>query len=204
MIPVCSEDYFLAAQEKLSAMIEMAVYVMHKKGEEFINTFLSSPICHAFESGDPFILFGKSPNELLGILFNTAPPDSPHFYDASPEYWVGYVLAYVQYETDKPYKDLLEAFPYEDLLRAYFPYHEMDLTAILQVFREKLRDRYGLKAMRERLGISQAQLADLSGVPLRTIRSYEQGQNDIRKGTYETLRSLAATLRCEITDILPA
>ena len=59
-----------------------------------------------------------------------------------------------------------------------------------------------LKDMREKKGLSQAQLASKAGVSKRAIQSYEQGTRDIHNAKYEVLVILAKVLDCKIDDIL--
>lgn len=59
-----------------------------------------------------------------------------------------------------------------------------------------------LKKMRESAGLSQAQLAEKSGVNKRTLQVYEQGYRNIDGASLETLVSIAAALDCKLADIL--
>ena len=58
-----------------------------------------------------------------------------------------------------------------------------------------------LKSLRQLSGLSQSQLASLSGVPVRTIQQYEQRQKDINKASFENIIKLAASLSCEPYDL---
>lgn len=59
-----------------------------------------------------------------------------------------------------------------------------------------------LKDIREAKGLSQSKLVELSGVNLRTLQSYEQGQRDINGASLTSLVSLTKALDCKLTDIL--
>jgi len=59
-----------------------------------------------------------------------------------------------------------------------------------------------LKPLRQKRKLTQEQLALLSGVNLRSIRSYEQGDNDIAKAQGNTLQMLAKALDCSIEELL--
>lgn len=59
-----------------------------------------------------------------------------------------------------------------------------------------------LKKIREAQNITQADLAKKSGVNIRMIQKYEQGDRNINKAQGETLLSLAKTLKCNIENIL--
>lgn len=59
-----------------------------------------------------------------------------------------------------------------------------------------------LKRIREKSGISQAKLAEISGVSIRMIQKYEQGDRDINKAQALTVWKLAEVLNCTVGDIL--
>ncbi len=50
--------------------------------------------------------------------------------------------------------------------------------------------------------LSQKQLAELSGVKLRSIQCYEQGDIDIRNAQAKTLYALAKVLDCTIEKLI--
>ena len=59
-----------------------------------------------------------------------------------------------------------------------------------------------LKDIRNDRGLSQAKLADASGVSVRMIQHYEQGIKDINKAQAITLYCIAQALECRIEDLL--
>lgn len=59
-----------------------------------------------------------------------------------------------------------------------------------------------LKEMRERRGLSQAALAEKSGVSVRMIQQYEQGMRSINAAAAETVVKLADALHCDVRDII--
>lgn len=59
-----------------------------------------------------------------------------------------------------------------------------------------------LREMRDKRGISRAQLSDASGVSTRTIEAYEQGLRDIGEASVNTVHKLAKALYCKIEDIV--
>ena len=63
-------------------------------------------------------------------------------------------------------------------------------------FMAKLQDR------RKAFGVSQAELADLSGVSKRMIQEYEHEARDINGAKLLTLLKLCNTMGCRLEDIL--
>lgn len=59
-----------------------------------------------------------------------------------------------------------------------------------------------LKKIREFREMTQAELADKSGVSIRMIQHYEQGTKDIRKSNVMTVLRLSEALYCDIKEIL--
>jgi transcriptional regulator with XRE-family HTH domain len=59
-----------------------------------------------------------------------------------------------------------------------------------------------LKLLRQKRNLTQEQLALISGVNIRSIRSYEQGENDILKAQGESLLMLSKALGCTIEELL--
>jgi transcriptional regulator with XRE-family HTH domain len=58
-----------------------------------------------------------------------------------------------------------------------------------------------LKDCRKAKGLTQAQLAEAAGVPVRTIQGYECGRKPLKKAAYETVEALARALKMEMKDL---
>ena len=59
-----------------------------------------------------------------------------------------------------------------------------------------------LQEQRTASGITRQQLSELSGVNVRMIERYEQGERDINGAKLKTLLKLCETLGCELKDIV--
>lgn len=59
-----------------------------------------------------------------------------------------------------------------------------------------------LKFMREDAGMTQAELAEKSGVSLRQIQAFEMGYRDINKAQVVTALALAEALECDVYEII--
>ena len=95
--------------------------------------------------------------------------------------------------------------PYGDLKKMYYTLHEADITKFVDIADERVREYFkdtNLKRIRTVYGCTQAELARLSGVTLRSIQMYEQRRKDINKASAETLYSIAKVLGCTIEDLI--
>ena len=59
-----------------------------------------------------------------------------------------------------------------------------------------------LQRIRKRAGLSQSQLAELSGVSLRMVQKYEIGDRDINNASAITVYKLAQSLKVNVEDLL--
>ena len=202
MIHPYNEYYLQFEQQKLASMFEIAFYHDNITVDEFADKFISSPICKAFEEGNPIYILGKSANELLALVLNKTAEETEQNMLVSPEYWVGWVLAYTQWYTAKSFAEIIKAYPCSKLLLNYFPYHEMDETETVKLIQKSLLPEPALKLWRKKRKLSQSELSGISGVSLRAIKAYEQGKLDISKAQGETLYKLAKTLDCSIEDLI--
>lgn len=61
---------------------------------------------------------------------------------------------------------------------------------------------YWLKMRRKKRGLSQKELAELSGISLRSIRAYEQGTRDIAGASVRQMGALCTALDCSAEELL--
>ncbi len=202
MIHAYDKFYLDIAQQKLGLIFELAVYQEKLSIEQITKKFLDSKISIAFEKGNPIYLLGKSASELLGLILNKQINEYELNMYASPEYWVGWIFAYVQWELNKSFMTINNAYSTSKLLLNYFPYHEMDVTATLELIKKYLPQDTPLKIWRKKRRLSQSELANISGVPLRLIKAYEQQKLDITKAQCATVYRLSCVLDCEMKDLL--
>lgn len=121
------------------------------------------------------------------------------------EFWTGWALAYYQWETSLSFAEIVRYIPIKDILALYSPYHEMDIRQLVDKMNTLYRaakPETNLKFLRQKAGLSQRMLAELSGVPMRTIQQYEQRQKNINKAQAECLVLLAKVLCCTVDDLI--
>ena len=81
----------------------------------------------------------------------------------------------------------------------------MDIRQFVDKMNELYHDSSpdtNLKALRTLSGFTQAELAEQTNIPLRTIQQYEQRQKNINKAQAETLLRLSRVLNCSVEDLL--
>ncbi len=202
MIHAYNRFYLTVAMDKLGEITEQAVCEEKIPLGEFFRIFLSSPVVPALEKADPVYLCGKSSRELLALILGQEPGENPRSRSATPEYWVGRTYAVLQWYFNEPYSKVLETLPPEELMGLHFPYHELDERHLLSHLSPRFRRGNRLKDLRTEKEISQADLSVLSGVPIRSIKAYEQGSIELSSAQAETLYLLSQTLGCTIEDLI--
>ena len=91
------------------------------------------------------------------------------------------------------------------ILEMYDVYHVMDILLFVNTINEMWDDYYkdtNLKRIRTAAGLSQNELAELSGVSIRQIQLFEQRQRDINHTKAIDVVKLSRVLGCKSEDIL--
>ena len=210
MMNAYDKVYLEKARTALGRMLDFAVHDLGYSLETFYDLFLASGIADRFGRGDFTVIVGQSGVELAydvleqsGISRKRIKPNYP--VDRSVEYWTGWALAYYQWETGLSFEEINAYIPIRQVSALYHPYHEMDIRQFCDRMNELYRvakPDTNLKLRRQKVKLTQKELADASGVPIRTIQQYEQRQKNINKAQVEYLVMLARILCCDIEDIL--
>ena len=210
MIRAYDKVYLDKARTALGRMLDFAVYDLKYDIAEFFNLFIKSGVAKRFETGDFAVIVGMSGVELAYEVLGQSDVESERVkpnYTASrsEEFWTGWALAYYQWETSMSFAEIVRYVPIKDIIALYSPYHEMDIRQ----FVDKVNAMYkaakpgtNLKLLRQKAGLSQRELAEMSGVPMRTIQQYEQRQKNINKAKAEYLVMVAKVLCCTVDDLI--
>ena len=212
MIRAYQEIYLNSAQAMLGDAFDYAINVCQYPGEDFIKMFVVSSISKRIENGEPAYLKGKSGIEVLidivyettGKIINVSPIER---FSRSPEYWIGWALAYYQWYSCRSFGEILQVISFTDLQNMYYTLHEADISKFADVLDMRMREHFvdtRLKHYRAINSMSQSELAKASGVSLRSIQMYEQRNKDINKASAETILRLAKALSCSMEDLLEA
>lgn len=208
--PAYSVIYLDDAMEILGQMFDFVVYGCRGSLTKFMELFTMTDIAPQFEHGHPKYVTGMSGIELTYEVMNEAGQSVGTIeyistMNRSPEYWCGWALAYYQWYSGRSFKKITERVPVEDMVSLYSPLHEADIQKFVDVMEKRMEDEGGqtkLQKMRKNAGMTQAELAERSGVSLRSIQMYEQQNKDIRKAQVERILHIARALGCGIEDII--
>lgn len=176
----------------------------------FMDMFITSGYDKMFEDGNPKVISGISGTELvlnvfdkIGYMKDTPKPQCN--FDYSPEYWCGWILAYYQWQTGLTFKYIHSQISMREILMLYPTLHEANEKKFVDIINEKIKNKIGttrLQQMRKNIGFSQKELAEKSGINLRTLQQYELGTKDINKASAMSVYALAKALNCEVKDLL--
>lgn len=205
-----SESYLSDAKDRLSQFFDYLINDCGMKADWVASIFLSSGYAEQFERGNPAILAGMSGIELARAVVEATYkkkklPQSRYTEGFSPEYWAGWALAEFQWYSGKRFKNIFEHVKLSDIISMYSVYHEMDISKFIETMDEKCAtalQECRLKKLRESRGLSQSELAKISGVSLRSIQMYEQRVNDIDKAQAQTIYKLSRVIGCSMEDLL--
>ena len=207
MIRAYDKNYLAKAQNNMASMLDFAVYDLNEDLTSFYKKFLQSRVSRQFERGESAVIAGKSGVELaLEVLGNEklASKYRPAA-NRTPEFWCGWALAYFQWFTNLSFLEINTFIPVSEVLAFYSPYHEMDISKFCDKMIELYNNRKlyaNLKKFRLAAGFSQSELAEISGVPVRTIQQYEQSQKNINAAKAETVVKLAKSLNTSVENLL--
>lgn len=210
MIHAYSEFYLNDAKQNLAEFFDYAINDCKFDANVFPKLFIQSGYADKFERGNPAIVAGMSGIELAKKVITYAYPnwkfpDRIFSEERSNVYWAGWALAEYQWATCKRFKDIFSRISFTEVIMMYSVYHEMDIEHFIEDMNKKynaIEQETRLKTIRENRGISQTELAKLSGVKLRSIQMYEQKVNDIDKAQAGTVYKLSRVLGCRIEDLL--
>ena len=204
------EIYLSNAQSVLGDAFEYAINTCQIPGDDFVKLFVASSISKRMENGEPSLLSGKSGIEIaIEVVLETTgkhlETEPQEHIERSVEYWIGWAVAYYQWYSARRYSDIFKVLTFDDLQKMYYTLHEADITKFVDIAEEIVKEHFkdtNLKRIRTAYGCTQAELAELSGVSLRSIQMYEQRRKDINKASVETLYGIAKALGCSVEDLI--
>lgn len=210
MIRAYQEIYLDKARSVLGDAFDYAVNVCGIPGNDFVKLFVASSMSKRMENGEPACLLGKSGIEIVvEIILETKGQELQveprERFGRSAEYWIGWAVAYYQWHSGRKYGDIFKVVSFEDLQKMYHTLHEADITKFADIVDSRMKEYFfetNLKRIRMAYGVTQAELAERSGVGLRSIQMYEQRNKNINRASVETIYRLAKVLGCTMEDLI--
>ena len=201
--------YLDDAMTSLGAMLDYAVNSCGEDLSLFYARFLGSGIADDFSRANPKYIAGMSGIELATLVAartGNALPEKEGLIDTgSPEYWAGWALAYLSWYLNIGFGTMQSrGLTVQSLHERYPVLHEADLSKTVQFAIKRLGETSGgelLKRIRKDARFTQQQLADITGIPVTVIRSYEQNQRSLKSAESENVRNICRALGCRIDDI---
>lgn len=199
------EIYVANAMTTLGVMLDYAVNYRNEPIDYFFAAFINMGFARQFEIGNPDVITGKSGVELYRMIrcdYITPMPDYVSF-ERSPAFWLGWALAYAQWYTGRTFQEISGEISPGEMLLWYPTLHEADVMRFVEAIEGRFQaKKSNLQRRREAAGLSQQQLANLSGVSLRSIQMYEQKKNLIANAQFNILTALANCLGCMPMDLM--
>ena len=210
MIHAYSESYLYDAKQNLAECFDYAISNCRFNADIFSRLFVQSGYADKFERGNPAIVSGISGIELaqeiiMYAYMNYKFPEKIFSEERSEVYWAGWALAEYQWATCRRFKDIFSRIPLSEIVTMYSVYHEMDIMKFVEAINEKWDQYYtetNLKRLRKIAGLSQRELADLSGVALRQIQLFEQKKRNINHTRAIDVLKIGKVLGCKSEDLL--
>lgn len=203
-------DLLPRAQRVLGCMFDTCMNFYDIKLNDFYHMFLNSSISLKIEIGSPSVIEGRSGHELAFDLLERngfTDVSKPEYYplERSQSYWLGWAMAYYQWYRNISFARITDGIDIEIYWNMYDKYHEMDILQFVDGvddIRQRSQAESRLKRLRHYARLSQSELSERSGVPLRTIQQYEQRTKDINKANVDYVYRLSKALNCDIGMLL--
>ena len=210
MIHAYNDAYLSDAMNNLGEAFDYAVNCCNIDIDEFMNLFITSGFAEMFGKGNVKIISGLSGTELVLEVLKKAnkeislpePQDKDYY---SEEYWSGWIIAYYQWRTAISFKEINENISMSQVRNMYYPLHEASeekFVVSLNAIIKRKNNPVKLKQQRKICGYTQKELAEKSGVKLRTLQQYESRAKDINKASVQVVKAMATALGCHIEDLL--
>ena len=199
------------AMRNMGEMVEYWVEGCNGDPTRLFQILQISGIAKEWERGNTVFILGRSGTELcqlacerMGIKRDVWPRRLVR-YEASYNYWMGWILAYFQWRSGLSFQEILEDIPFDQFERYYPTLHTVSEERCAEEFLEYIHSKRQVRRLqmyRKLLGLSQRELAETSGVNIRTIQQYETGAKDINKASVQNVVAMARALHCDVEDLM--
>ena len=205
-----SDIYLTDARNNLGAMFDYAINVHRMRTDDFWDMFARSKVAGALSCGDPKYIAGMSGRELFATLIHDTyrkwiELSDEYSMDRTREFWAGFALAYYQWYSGNSFSAIRrKGIMLSDIVDLYILHEAPDqkFVEIMNARMSSAEEENMLKRLRKYAGLTQKELSRESGVSLRMVQLYEQGQNDLSKAQAKVVVSLSKTLGCDASELV--
>ncbi len=205
-----NKTYLDDARRNIGGMFDYAINVYGMDADEFWDIFAPSKVARGLAVGNPKYIAGMSGCELFAQLIHDTHLKWIELKDVfrpdrSREYWAGFALALYQWQSGDTYAVIRnKGIMLSDIVDMYI-LHEAPDEKFIEMITARISENHEanmLKRLRKYAGLTQKGLSEASGVSLRMIQLYEQGQNDLSRAQAKVVVSLAKALGCDAEELI--
>ena len=205
-----SDLYIQEVMSNLGEMMDYGVHILGEDMEQFYSRFLASRVAGQISCGNPKYLC-MTGIQLATIVAKQTGIEAEEIETAAsvlnPEYWIGGAIAYLQWYFNMSFQTLhTKGVTAGSLAPYYYALRNEDISRTVGVAEEMMgeydRTHSPLKTARKNAGLTQRELAEKSGVPLRTIRAYEQAHIAGGRASAQSMYNIATVLGCPLDYLL--
>lgn len=204
MVYAYEEKFITPIAEILGEIFQKAACIEGFEINKFAQKFAKSEIAHAIEYGNvEYLMSEKIGEDITNLICSESEFDIEDVNKSNvQEYWVGYILVYIQRAVRRSFKEIFALYSCNRLLTDYDVYNEMNPLEIVKKIKQYISVGNKLKQFRERGKMNQLELSNKSNVTVKNIKAYEDGTVDISKAQGDTLFRLSRALGCTIEELL--
>lgn len=202
-----SDIYLYDAVRCIAEFMDYGVNECGIDAELLFDRFIGLGYAEEFGKGNLKYVTGMSGQEIAQLVIDegqlTTNPKSDEI--DSSIYWCGWILAYYQWSTGIPFKEIIKYIDFNYLRKVYPSLHTASEEKAVEVFSSVIKDKQvnsRIQSARMNYGYSQSELSVAAGINLRTLQEYESKRRDINKASGSVLFRIARVLCCNIEDIL--
>lgn len=157
----------------------------------FTSYLADSDYVKSLENGDINTVSNTPVKELFADVTKEMIREDDSYGIYNDAYWCGHCYFELFLQTHKPFSYLFLKLPLEKMLSVYEVYHEMDFTALLELFRKKEQEATILGALCKDKKCSLSKLKEATGISVNTLRKYRYNDELLYKASFQNVYKLA-------------
>ncbi len=194
-----SYDYVNKYEEVLTYLIARSISEEYSF-DHIEKTIARSSVFSQFEQSDVTAIAFSSAEKIYSELFprftNKFTANIYNIYG-----WIAFAYINIFLKKQVTFETIFAALPLEKMLLYYGPYHEMDISQLLELFDEKVGKSH-LDLFMKKSDMSCVELAKQTNIPLPTIKALRYGHRDIAKMELYRTILISSALHIKVESLL--